>query len=80
MSAFPEAGNEIVAQLAIDLLSEQAALLIIALIAEINGSVVGHIAFSPVIIDSNKACKAYILAPLAVKPVCQKQGVGSTLV
>jgi putative acetyltransferase len=80
LSAFPETEREIVAKLAIDRLFETSALPTIALIAEIDGSVVGHVAFSPVGIDSNENCKAYILAPLAVKPAYQNQGIGSALI
>jgi putative acetyltransferase len=80
LSAFPEGESEIVAKLAIDLLSENSALPTIALIAETDGSVVGHVAFSPVGIDNNENCQAYILAPLAVKPDYQKHRIGSALI
>ena len=56
----------------------------------IRDSVIGHVAFSPIKIDSapNRASSAdgaanmqgYILAPLAVSPAAQKQGVGTRLV
>ncbi|AEJ20954.1 GNAT family N-acetyltransferase [Gracilinema caldarium] len=80
LSAFPESENEIVAKLATDLLFEHSNPPIIALAAEIDGSIVGHIAFSPVRIDTFEQCQAYILAPLAVKPDFQKQGIGSALI
>ncbi len=78
--AFPEGESEIVARLAINLLSENSMPPTISLIAETDGSVVGHIAFSPVGIDNNENCQAYILAPLAVKPDYQTRRIGSALI
>jgi putative acetyltransferase len=53
----------------------------ISLVAEQNGQIVGHILFSPVTIESEADAFAAIgLAPLAVLPQFQKQGVGSLLV
>lgn len=48
--------------------------------AETEGIVVGHVAFSPVIIDSDEDSQGYILAPLGVKPDHQKRRIGSTLI
>ena len=79
-SAFPEGERELVAKLAIDLLSEPSTPEIISLIAETDDSAVGHIAFSPVVTDGHKDHRAYILAPLAVRPAHQQHGIGSTLV
>ena len=79
-SAFTEEENESVATLAVELLDENSALPIIALVAEMEGAVVGHVAFSPVTIDNHAAIQAYILAPLAVRPGVQKQCIGSALV
>ncbi len=79
-SAFTEEENESVATLAVELLDENSALPIIALVAEMEGAVVGHVAFSPVEIDNQANIQAYILAPLAVRPDCQKQRIGSALV
>ncbi|MBN2332161.1 MAG: N-acetyltransferase [Deltaproteobacteria bacterium] len=79
-SAFPKGESEIVAKLAIDLLSENTTPQTISLIAETDNSVVGHVAFSPVGIDNNENCQAYILAPLAVHPDYQKRHIGSTLI
>ena len=80
LCAFPESENNIVAKLAIDLLDESTKPHTISLVAEIDNSVVGHVAFSPVKIDNNDNLQGYILAPLAVEPDCQKQGVGSKLI
>lgn len=79
-SAFLKGENEIVAKLAIDLLSENTTPHTHSLIAEIDNSVVGHVAFSSVGIDNNRHCQAYILAPLAVQPDYQKRRIGSKLV
>ena len=79
-SAFPIAESEMVAKLAIDLLSENTTPRILSLVAEIDDALVGHVAFSPVQIGNNQNCQAYILAPLAVQPDYQKRRIGSTLI
>jgi putative acetyltransferase len=53
--------------------------LTISLVAEIDGRVVGHIAFSPVII-SDGTRDWYGLGPVSVLPECQKQGIGKSLI
>ena len=80
LCAFPEGEREIVSKLAIDLLSEKTTPQTISLVAEIDGSIVGHIAFSPVTIDNNENFQGYILAPLGVKPDWQKRRIGSRLI
>lgn len=50
------------------------------LVAEIDGGLAGHVAFSPVTSDIDGSPVGFILAPLAVAPGQQKQGIGSTLV
>jgi putative acetyltransferase len=51
----------------------------VSLVAELGGAVVGHVVFSPVsIVDS--ATGGLGLAPVAVTPDHQRQGVGSALV
>jgi putative acetyltransferase len=53
----------------------------ISLVAELNGRVVGHIFFSPVVIESEaESFNALGLAPMAVLPEHQNQGIGSELV
>ena len=53
----------------------------ISLVAELSGQVVAHIFFSPVTIENdNSVFTALGLAPLAVLPEFQNQGLGSTLV
>jgi putative acetyltransferase len=53
--------------------------LTISLVAEIDGRIVGHIAFSPVII-SDGTKDWYGLGPVSVSPDYQKQGIGKSLV
>jgi putative acetyltransferase len=53
----------------------------ISLVAEQDSQVVGHIFFSPVSIESaTKTSTAIGLAPMAVLPDRQRQGIGSQLV
>jgi putative acetyltransferase len=52
--------------------------LTVSLVAEVDGCVVGHIAFSPVTIDS-QSCDWYGIGPVSVAPTCQRQGIGSAL-
>lgn len=51
----------------------------VSLVAELDGEVVGHIAFSPVTIDG-LAGGWLALGPLAVRPDRQGQGIGKVLV
>ena len=53
--------------------------LTLSLVAEIDGRVVGHVAFSPVII-SDGTKDWYGLGPVSVSPDYQKQGIGKSLV
>jgi putative acetyltransferase len=80
LRAFSEGEGQIVATLAVNLLSEETIPETIALVAEINGAVVGHIALSPVTVENNEKWKGYILAPLGVKPEFQRRRIGSALI
>lgn len=51
----------------------------ISLVAEVDGRVVGHIAFSPLAL-SDGSRDWYGVGPLSVLPACQKQGIGKALV
>ena len=53
--------------------------LALSLMAEIDGIIVGHIAFSKVFIDG-KDLGWYAVGPLSVDPEYQRKGVGSALV
>jgi putative acetyltransferase len=80
LSAFPDSEKQMVSTLAVNLRDEQTIPQTISLVAEAEGSVVGHIAFSPVTIDYNEAWRGYILAPLGVRPEYQKHQIGSKLI
>jgi putative acetyltransferase len=51
----------------------------LSFVAELNGKVVGHIAFSPVQI-SDGSLQWYGLGPIAVSPELQRQGIGRGLI
>jgi putative acetyltransferase len=80
LSAFADEENRAVATLAVQLLGETTSPETISLVAEVDGSVAGHIAFSPVSIEHDPEWQGYILAPLGVKPDQQGHGIGSALV
>jgi putative acetyltransferase len=55
--------------------------LTVSLVAEVDGRVVGHIAFSPVTIsDSDGSRNWYGLGPVSVLPDYQRKGVGKALI
>ncbi|MBQ0784258.1 MAG: N-acetyltransferase [Amphritea sp.] len=80
LSAFPEGEGEVVSKIAIDLLDEKTTPKILSLVAETEGDLLGHVAFSPVTVDSIENFHSYILAPLAVQPDFQKRHIGSQLI
>jgi putative acetyltransferase len=51
----------------------------IAFVAEAEGRVIGHVAFTPITVDGDGPA-AMGLAPVAVEPNTQNRGVGSALV
>ncbi len=53
--------------------------LTISLVAEVDGQVIGHIAFSPVAV-SDGTSEWYGLGPVSVLPEYQRQGVGKALI
>lgn len=53
--------------------------LTISLVAEVDGRVVGHIAFSPITI-SDGSRNWYGLGPVSVLPAYQRQGIGKALI
>jgi putative acetyltransferase len=53
---------------------------IVSLVAEDRGAIVGHIMFSPVTLSGHPALRLMGLAPMAVVPTHQRQGIGSALV
>ena len=53
----------------------------LSLVALINHGIVGHILFSPVVIESESSSLAALgLGPMAVLPAYQRKGIGSELV
>ena len=57
----------------------EAGALSLSLVAEVDGKIVGHVAFSPVTIDE-LFFDWYGLGPISVVPELQKQGIGSKLI
>jgi putative acetyltransferase len=53
---------------------------VVALVAEVGGDLVGHILFSPVAVEHSRGQRLLGLAPMAVEPDLQRQGIGSRLV
>ena len=56
-----------------------ASALTLSLVAEEERSLLGHVAFSPVLIDGTD-CNWYGLGPVSVQPGRQGEGIGSTLI
>ena len=53
----------------------------LSLVAELNGQVVGHILFTPIIIDNGQQqFQSLVLAPVSVLPEFQKMGIGAQLI
>jgi len=63
----------------VDALREQAHP-IVSLVADDVGAIVGHILFSPVTLRAHPELQIMGLAPMAVVPAKQRQGIGSALV
>ena len=63
----------------VDALREQATP-VVSLVAEEDSAIVGHILFSPVTLTDHESLGIMGLAPMAVAPSRQRQGIGSSLV
>lgn len=79
-SAFPVEERDLVTSVAVDLLRSDFVPEVLSLIAEVDGEVAGHVAFSPVVDSASDEAIGAILAPLAVCPALQRRGIGTTLV
>lgn len=53
--------------------------LTVSLVAELDGKVVGHIAFSPIKVN-DRECSWFALGPVSVLPGFQGRGIGSELI
>ncbi len=74
-------GSDEEANLVKDLINDDSAKPVVSLLAYIDGLAVGHILFTKAHINSrDDSTSAAILAPLAVIPTAQSQGIGSKLV
>ena len=65
LCAFPEGEREIVSNLAVALLSEDASPNIISLVAEVKGAIVGHVAYSRAIASSEGGTSIAMSRPKA---------------
>jgi putative acetyltransferase len=80
LQAFDNSEAELVSDFAVNLLHEKSKIKIISLVAIDSDAIIGHTAFSPVFLESTNEHFGYILAPLAVSPTHQNNGVGSKIV
>jgi putative acetyltransferase len=53
---------------------------LISLVADVDGAIVGHILFSPVLLTEPSHLNVMGLGPMAVAPQHQRKGIGSALV
>jgi len=52
----------------------------LSLVADDNGTIVGHIMFTPVLVKNDKETQGMGLAPMAILPSRQRQGIGAMLI
>ena len=77
--AFGQEEGTLIAELVTAMLEDSSAQPMFSFVAESEGIVVGHVLFTSVQIASESTSPAQILAPLAVAPQRQGQGVGTQL-
>jgi len=80
LMAFGAEERDAVSALAVDLLHTKSTPATLSLVARDEGAIKGHVVFSPVFAQETQAFLGYNLAPLAVDPIRQKQGIGSQVV
>ncbi|MCW4030400.1 MAG: N-acetyltransferase [Candidatus Bathyarchaeota archaeon] len=73
-------GSEKEAELTKNMLSDPTANPLISLLAYVEGQPAGHILFTTVHLTGNSSIKISLLAPLAVVPRFQRQGIGAALI
>ena len=79
-TAFSDEENKLIMNLVVELSEETTSPSIKSLVAEVDNQIIGYVSFSSIFLKSDSSISGYILAPLAVSPEHQKQGVGSNLV
>jgi putative acetyltransferase len=79
-TAFSDEENKVIMNLAQELHQETTSSSIKSLVAEVDNQVIGYVSYSPIFLRSDHSISGYILAPLAVSPKHQNQGVGSNLI
>jgi len=79
-TAFSDEENKVIMNLVQELHQETTSPSIKSLVAEVDNQVIGYVSYSPIFLKSDSILSGYILAPLAVSPEHQKQGVGSNLI
>ena len=80
VSAFSTKEGKKLVHLIDDFIQEKNKNEIISLTAVINNEIVGFVSFSPIFFNENINISGYILAPVAVLPRFQNQGVGTELI
>lgn len=73
-------GRAVESQLVLSLRASDNCVPDLALVAEENGAVVGHIVFSYVTLKDDEEFRVLALAPMAVTPALQRRGIGGALV
>ena len=79
-TAFSDEENTVIMNLVEELHQETTSPSIKSLVAEVDNQVIGYVSYSPIFLKSDSGIGGYILAPLAVSPEHQKQGVSSNLI
>jgi putative acetyltransferase len=78
--AFGETEGPVIVKLVNDLLADPTAKPVLSMIALHQDQIVGHILFTNSVIKGYESIGSAILAPLAVDPDFQNQGLGSSLI
>lgn len=81
LAAFGQAEGPEIAELLSALLRDPSARPLLSLVATSEERVVGHVLFTKARVHgAERGTEAALLAPLAVDPACQKQGIGGRLI
>ena len=79
-AAFSDEESQVIMNLVSELSRETTSPTIKSSVAEVDNQLIGYVSYSPIFLKSDSNISGYILAPLAVFPDHQKQGVGSNLI